>query len=76
MKENKKETPEVEAQEQLRICPSCKQSNKSDANSCENCRIKISGTCINCWVRNRQLYNFKFDKCPGYKLFILEKSKS
>lgn len=37
---------------------------------------KLSNTCPNCWVKGYKPYNCGFEKCPGYKLFTLEKSKT
>lgn len=37
---------------------------------------KLHDVCPNCWVKDNKSYNCGYDKCPGYKLFTLEKSKS
>lgn len=33
---------------------------------------KLHETCPSCWVKGNQPYNCGYDKCPGYKLFVIE----
>lgn len=76
MMENiKKSAPEVPVQEQLayKICKTC--GEKISGNFCGKCGVKVCETCNKCWVKNNQAYNCGFEKCPGYKLLALEKSK-
>ena len=37
---------------------------------------KINETCPRCWLKGYNPYNCGFIKCPGNRLFILEKSKA
>ncbi|MCX8167306.1 MAG: zinc-ribbon domain-containing protein [Candidatus Micrarchaeota archaeon] len=62
--------------EEKRLCTNCNYENESEANFCEHCGSKISETCPKCWIKKGQPYNCHYNDCPGYKLFILEKSKS
>ncbi|AAK79906.1 hypothetical protein BJV85_002046 [Clostridium acetobutylicum] len=64
VKEIKQTAPEVKSQEQL------EENFSSDTGE------KLHDGCPKCWVKNNKSYNCGYDKCPGYKLFNLEKSKS
>ncbi|WP_234121146.1 hypothetical protein [Clostridium hydrogenum] len=55
--------PEVSVQEQL------------EENFSPYTGEKLHETCPNCWVKDNKPYNCGYNKCPGYTLFSLEKSK-
>lgn len=57
----KEAAPEVEVQKQL------------EENFSPYTGEKLHDTCPNCWVKNNKPYNCGYDKCPGYKLFMLGK---
>lgn len=56
-------------------CLKCHKENRAGANFCAHCGVKINVVCPKCWMKNKQAHNCGFDKCPSYKLTILEKSK-
>ncbi|ACQ52301.1 hypothetical protein [Clostridium botulinum] len=56
-------------------CPKCNKETNG-INFCMQCGAKLNKTCKECWMKNRQPYNCGFEKCPGYKLPIIEKLKS
>lgn len=56
-----------------RLCHKCNHENESKANFCEHCGSKIAETCPRCWVKNEQPYNCGLEKCPGYRLHVIEK---
>ncbi|WP_291636475.1 hypothetical protein [Clostridium sp.] len=37
---------------------------------------KLNEVCPKCWVKGNKPYNCGFDKCPGHRLSILEKTKT
>lgn len=64
IKELEKTAHEVPVQEQFNM------------NFNPNTGVKLQETCPRCWVKGNISYNCGFDKCPGYRLFTIEKSKS
>lgn len=62
--------------EDKRIYSNCKKENPNDLNFCKYCGTKISEICPRCWMKKGQPYSCGFEKCPGYKLPLIEKSKS
>lgn len=61
MEENKKETAqEVPVQEQM------------ESNFSQYTGKKLNDTCPKCWVKRNKSYNCGYNKCPGYKLLVLE----
>lgn len=53
-------------------CPKCNHKNPEKANFCELCGTKLDKTCVSCWIKGGQPYSCTFDKCPGYRLHVLE----
>lgn len=52
-------------------CKNCKTECSDNANFCENCGSKLKETC-DCWIK-KEPYNCGKEKCPGYRLFKIEK---
>lgn len=52
-------------------CKHCGAKCFNSANFCNICGSKLKEIC-NCWIK-KEPYNCGADKCPGYKLFKLEK---
>ncbi len=50
-------------------CPKCG-SVGEQGNFCTKCYAKLRTVC-DCWVK-KEPYNCGQDKCPGYRLFVLE----
>ena len=55
-------------------CPKCEAENDGAANFCRNCGTKLREIC-DCWVK-KEPYNCGQGKCPGYRLFLVEKLKA
>lgn len=55
-------------------CPNCSSESSAESNFCDRCGKKLKETCI-CWVKNKEPYNCGLDKCPGYRLPVIEKSR-
>ncbi|WP_445297954.1 zinc-ribbon domain-containing protein [Flintibacter sp. HCN-6482] len=55
-------------------CPSCRAKNPDRANFCKSCGTKLKEVC-DCWIK-KEPYNCGQEKCPGYRLFVVEKSKT
>lgn len=56
-------------------CPKCGKEVAEESNFCKFCGEKISSTC-KCWVKNKDNYDCGESSCPGYKLAMIEKSKT
>jgi len=54
-------------------CPSCGKEIPTSANFCTHCGKKLNAVC-NCWVKEKP-YNCGLDKCPGIRLFLIEKKR-
>ena len=54
-------------------CEKCGTKNEDTSNFCGHCGNKLKETC-NCWIKKSN-YNCGESSCPGYGLFLLEKSK-
>lgn len=52
-------------------CPSCGKEIPTSANFCTHCGKKLNAVC-DCWVKEKP-YNCGLDKCPGIRLFLIEK---
>ena len=55
-------------------CPVCGADNVDAANFCRSCGAKLREVC-NCWIK-KEPYNCGQCKCPGYRLFQMEKRNS
>lgn len=55
-------------------CTSCRTENSDSANFCKLCGTKLKEVC-DCWIK-KEPYNCGQEKCPGYRLFAAEKSKT
>lgn len=53
-------------------CAACGQYIDGQDNFCRFCGTKQKEVC-KCWIK-KQPYNCGQDKCPGYRLFGIEKS--
>ncbi|MPN11831.1 hypothetical protein SDC9_159139 [bioreactor metagenome] len=60
---NKITAPEAPVQEQLK------------ANFSSQTGEKLHEECPQCWMKDNKVYNCGFEKCPGFNLPYLEKSK-
>ena len=58
--------------EKMITCPACGAKCEAIDNFCHECGKKNKDTC-KCWIKNGEPYNCGQDKCPGYRLLILEK---
>ena len=54
-------------------CPRCGKFLPEGAKFCPYCRKKVRKVC-KCWVK-KMPYDCGMDKCPGYKLWMIEKKK-
>ena len=54
-----------------KICPDCGKENPTGSNFCVYCGKKQGEICT-CWVKE-QPYNCGLEKCPGIRLFVIEK---
>ncbi len=54
-------------------CKKCRSEIDKSANFCKFCGTKQNSIC-NCWIK-KEPYNCGQEKCPGYKLFNLERSE-
>lgn len=52
-------------------CKHCGAEIPDSVNFCPYCSKKVKEVC-NCWIK-KEPYNCGFDKCPGYRLFKIEK---
>ena len=57
-------------------CKSCGEEVSEKANFCKHCGKKIKEVCSFCWVRKKDNYSCGESNCPGFGLFLLEKSKA
>lgn len=57
-------------------CKSCGAENVLEANFCANCGKKLSEVCPKCWLKKEQPYNCGYEKCPGYRLYVIEMLKA
>lgn len=55
-------------------CEGCGAENPDSANFCRKCSRKLREEC-DCWVK-KEPHNCGQEKCPGYRLFAVEKSKT
>ncbi len=55
-------------------CPHCGKTVTSGDNFCKHCSGKLVDIC-DCWIK-KQPYNCGQSKCPGYRLLVMEQSKS
>ena len=55
------------------LCPKCGKKCHTDANFCQHCAAKLRTVC-NCWIKKKP-YNCGQEKCPGYRLFLIELAK-
>ena len=54
-------------------CPVCG-AKEQNGNFCSECSTKLKEVC-DCWVK-KEPYNCEQEKCPGYRLYVLEKLQS
>lgn len=54
-----------------KICSHCGREQPAGTNFCGYCGNKVSEIC-DCWVKEKP-YNCGLDKCPGIRLFSIEK---
>lgn len=55
-------------------CPYCGNERITDSdNFCGKCGKKLKTEC-NCWIKKGS-YNCEEDSCPGYGLYLIEKSR-
>lgn len=57
--------------EREQACPKCGYVTKCDSNFCKKCGTKLKAVC-DCWLK-KEPYNCGQSKCPGYRLFQLNK---
>lgn len=57
-------------------CKNCGNEVSRTANFCNECGTKLDNKCQYCWVKKKDNYSCGELSCPGYKLFLLEKSKT
>lgn len=53
-------------------CPKCDREVPA-GNFCALCATKLKEVC-DCWIK-KEPYNCEQEKCPGYRLYVLEAGK-
>lgn len=55
-------------------CKGCGADNPKGANFCRKCGEKLRQLC-DCYIK-KEPYNCGQDRCPGYRLFLMERDQS